>query len=76
MQCSITDHHRSSKYRTAKDTHITPTLTKHHKTSARHVKLWNITVVLEFNISLFGAISYTHYTFAFSPNFAIISNLK
>ena len=73
MQCSITalilDSHN---YRT----HITPTLTKHHKTSVRLVKLQNITVIWEFYSSLFGAISYTHYTCAFPPNSAIIFNLK
>ena len=77
MQCSIRAlHWDSSKYRTAKDTHITPTLIKLHKTSVRLVKLRNITVVWEFDNSLFGAISYTHYTSAFPPNSAIIFNLK
>ena len=31
-----------SKYLTPQDTHITPTLTKHHKTSARLVKLFSL----------------------------------
>ena len=77
MQCSITALHLdSSKYLTAKDTHNTQTQTKHHKTSARLVNLRNITVVWEFDSSLFGDLSFTHYTGAFPPNFAIIFNLK
>ena len=43
IKLSVTALHRgSSKYLTAQDTHITPTLTKHSKTSARLVKLLSL----------------------------------
>ena len=43
MKWSVTALHQgSSKYLTAQDTHITPTLTKHSKTSSRLVKLLSV----------------------------------